>query len=122
MAAPITTTTSRAWTSSSRRLKAVISTGFGKLHFHETARALAAAGVEVNFLTGWVPKDNQTALVALVGGSPAEKHLARNWDADCVGRGGGDRHKTGAETPGYFARSCVWHGIPFGCAGQQEIF
>jgi glycosyltransferase involved in cell wall biosynthesis len=57
-------------------LKAIIATGFGKLHFHETARALAAAGVEVNFLTGWVPKDNQTALVNLVGKVLGEKHLA----------------------------------------------
>ena len=48
-------------------MKAIIATGFGKLHFHETARALAAAGVEVNFLTGWVPKDNQTALVEPAG-------------------------------------------------------
>jgi glycosyltransferase involved in cell wall biosynthesis len=57
-------------------LKAIIATGFGKLHFHETAGALAAAGVEVNFLTGWVPKDNQTALVDLVGRFLGEKHLA----------------------------------------------
>ncbi len=57
-------------------MKAIIATGFGKLHFHETARALAAAGVEVNFLTGWVPKDNQTALVDLVGRSLGERHLA----------------------------------------------
>jgi glycosyltransferase involved in cell wall biosynthesis len=57
-------------------LKAIIATGFGKLHFHETARALAAAGVNVNFLTGWVPKDNQTALVDLLGKLLAEKHLA----------------------------------------------
>jgi glycosyltransferase involved in cell wall biosynthesis len=57
-------------------LKAIIATGFGKLHFHETARALAAAGVEINFLTGWVPKDNQTALVNLVGKVLGEKHLA----------------------------------------------
>jgi hypothetical protein len=57
-------------------LKAIIATGFGKLHFHETARALAAAGVEVNFLTGWVPKDNQTALVDLLGKFLGEKHLA----------------------------------------------
>jgi glycosyltransferase involved in cell wall biosynthesis len=57
-------------------LKAIIATGFGKLHFHETARALAAAGVEVNFLTGWVPKDNQTALVNLLGKFLGEKHLA----------------------------------------------
>jgi glycosyltransferase involved in cell wall biosynthesis len=57
-------------------LKAIIATGFGKLHFHETARALAAAGVEVNFLTGWVPKDNQTALVDLLGKFLGEEHLA----------------------------------------------
>jgi glycosyltransferase involved in cell wall biosynthesis len=57
-------------------LKAIIATGFGKLHFHETARALAAAGVEVNFLTGWVPKENQTALVDLLGKFLGEKHLA----------------------------------------------
>jgi hypothetical protein len=57
-------------------LKAIIATGFGKLHFHETARALAAAGVEVNFLTGWVPKDNQTSLVNMLGKFLGEKHLA----------------------------------------------
>ena len=57
-------------------MKAIIATGFGKLHFHETARALAAAGVKVNFLTGWVPKDNQRALVDLTGRLLGEKHLA----------------------------------------------
>jgi glycosyltransferase involved in cell wall biosynthesis len=57
-------------------LRAIIASGFGKLHFHETARALAAAGVEVNFLTGWVPKDNQAALVDLLGKFLGEKHLA----------------------------------------------
>jgi glycosyltransferase involved in cell wall biosynthesis len=57
-------------------LKAIVATGFGKLHFHETARALAAAGVQVNFLTGWVPKDHQTALVELLGKFLREKHLA----------------------------------------------
>jgi glycosyltransferase involved in cell wall biosynthesis len=57
-------------------LKAIIATGFGKLHFHETARALAAAGVGVNFLTGWIPKDHQTALVDLLGEVLGEKHLA----------------------------------------------
>jgi glycosyltransferase involved in cell wall biosynthesis len=57
-------------------LKAIVATGFGKLHFHETARALAAAGVEVNFLTGWVPNDNQTALVDTLGKLLGEKNLA----------------------------------------------
>jgi glycosyltransferase involved in cell wall biosynthesis len=57
-------------------LRAIVATGFGKLHFHETARALAGAGVDVNFLTGWVPKSNQSALVDLAGKFLAEKHLA----------------------------------------------
>jgi glycosyltransferase involved in cell wall biosynthesis len=70
-------------------LKAIIATGFGKLHFHETARALAAAGVDVNFLTGWVPKDNQLALVELLGRFLGEKHLsarmaARQINGICV--------------------------------------
>jgi glycosyltransferase involved in cell wall biosynthesis len=66
-------------------LKAIIATGFGKLHFHETARALAAAGVDVNFLTGWVPKDNQTALVNFLGRFLGEKHLARRMAARQIG-------------------------------------
>jgi glycosyltransferase involved in cell wall biosynthesis len=66
-------------------LKAIVATGFGKLHFHETARALAAAGVEVNFLTGWVPKDNQTALVDLLGKFLGEKHLAARMAARQIG-------------------------------------
>jgi glycosyltransferase involved in cell wall biosynthesis len=57
-------------------LKAIIATGFGKLHFHETARALAAAGVEVKFLTGWVPGKSQNGLVELLGKFLGEKHLA----------------------------------------------
>jgi glycosyltransferase involved in cell wall biosynthesis len=57
-------------------LKAIVAAGFGKLHFHETARALAEAGVEVNFLTGWVPRKSQAALVDRVGRLLGEKHLA----------------------------------------------
>ncbi len=66
-------------------MKAIIATGFGKLHFHETARALAIAGVDVNFLTGWVPKDNQTALVELLGKFLGEKHLAGRMAARKIG-------------------------------------
>jgi len=66
-------------------LKAIIATGFGKLHFHQTARALAAAGVDVNFLTGWVPKDNQTALVDLLGKFLGERHLAERMAARQIG-------------------------------------
>ena len=57
-------------------MRAIVATGFGKLHFHQTARALAAAGVEVTFLTGWVPQNHQTALVNLLGRALGEKHLA----------------------------------------------
>ena len=66
-------------------MKAIIATGFGKLHFHQTARALAAAGVDVNFLTGWVPKDNQTALVDLLGKFLGERHLAARMAARQIG-------------------------------------
>ncbi len=66
-------------------MKAIVATGFGKLHFHETARALAAAGVEVKFLTGWVPKDNQAALVELLGKCLGEKHLAARMAARQIG-------------------------------------
>jgi glycosyltransferase involved in cell wall biosynthesis len=66
-------------------LKAIVATGFGKLHFHETARALAAAGVEVNFLTGWVPRESQTALVELVGKFLGEEHLAARMAARRIG-------------------------------------
>ena len=66
-------------------MKAIVATGFGKLHFHETARALAAAGVEVNFLTGWVPEDNQTAMVDLLGKFLGERHLAARMAARQIG-------------------------------------
>jgi glycosyltransferase involved in cell wall biosynthesis len=62
-------------------LKAIVATGFGKLHFHETARALAAAGVKVNFLTGWVPNDRHAALVDALGKLLGEKNLARRMAA-----------------------------------------
>ena len=62
-------------------MRAILSTGWGKLHFHETARALAAAGVEIDFLTGWVPGREQTAVVDLLGRLLREKHLAKRLDA-----------------------------------------
>lgn len=57
-------------------MKAIISTGWGKLHFHETARVLAGAGVDVNFLTGWFPKPKHAAAVDLLGELMGQKHLA----------------------------------------------
>ena len=78
-------------------MKAIVATGWGKLYFHETAEALAGAGVEVNFLTGWFPKPSQAAVVDLLGNLLGEKHLAktpgrpahsrRNGHADRLGRG-----------------------------------
>jgi glycosyltransferase involved in cell wall biosynthesis len=66
-------------------LKAIVATGFGKLYFHETARALAMAGVDVGFLTGWVPKDSQTAMVDLLGRFLGEKNLASRMAARKIG-------------------------------------
>jgi glycosyltransferase involved in cell wall biosynthesis len=66
-------------------LKAIVAAGFGKLHLHETARALAAAGVQVNFLTGWVPKDSHAALVDRLGKLLGEKNLARRMAARQIG-------------------------------------
>lgn len=62
-------------------MKAIIATGWGKLYFHETAEALAGAGVEVNFLTGWFPKPSQAAAVDWLGSLLGEKHLARRLGA-----------------------------------------
>jgi glycosyltransferase involved in cell wall biosynthesis len=77
-------------------LKAIIATGFGKLHFHETARALAAAGVDVNFLTGWVPRDNQSLMVDLLGKFLGEKHLAARMAARQI------------RIPGVFVTPIAW--------------
>ena len=66
-------------------MKAIVATGFGKLYFHDTARALAGAGVEVNFLTGWVPKARQAAMVDLLGRFLGEKHLANRMAARQIG-------------------------------------
>jgi glycosyltransferase involved in cell wall biosynthesis len=93
-------------------LRAIIATGFGKLHFHETARALAAAGVEVNFLTGWVPKDNQTALVDLVGRFLGEKHLAARMAARKVNIPGASvRPIAWAEVAGTFIKLVQRTGV-----------
>ncbi len=62
-------------------MKAIVSTGFGKLYFHETARALASSGVEVNFLAGWLPRPGQAAIVDFLGAAIGEKHLARRLES-----------------------------------------
>jgi glycosyltransferase involved in cell wall biosynthesis len=62
-------------------LKAIVATGFGKLYFHETARALVSAGIEVNFLTGWVPEERHAMLVDRLGRLIGEQHLAKRMAA-----------------------------------------
>lgn len=59
------------------RLRAIVASGWGKLFFHEIARALANAGVDVNFLTGWSPQPQQAAIVDRMGNLLGEKHLAK---------------------------------------------
>jgi glycosyltransferase involved in cell wall biosynthesis len=62
-------------------VKAIVSTGWGKLYFHETAEALVRAGVDVNFLTGWFPNPSQAAAVDFLGRLLGEKHLAKRLGA-----------------------------------------
>jgi glycosyltransferase involved in cell wall biosynthesis len=65
-------------------MKVILSTGAGKLHFHETARSLAEAGVEVLFLTGWAPGARYKTAVGLLGGILGEKHLAERLAARSI--------------------------------------
>jgi glycosyltransferase involved in cell wall biosynthesis len=58
-------------------LRVVIATGPGKLHFLESAAAIAKAGAEVNLLTGWVPSPRQERLADLVGTAIGEEQLSR---------------------------------------------
>ena len=58
-------------------MKVIISTGIGKLHFHETARAAALGGAEVEFVTGWVPSSRQSAFVNSIGRILGEASLAK---------------------------------------------
>lgn len=80
-------------------MKAILSTGRGKLHFHETAAALAAAGVEIDFLTGWVPGPNQTAVVDRLGKLLGEQQLAKRLAARRI------------DSPGVRVASTAWAEI-----------
>ena len=57
-------------------MKVIISSGVGKLHFHETVMAVASAGIQVDFLTGWVPAPRSDALVNYLGRRIGERGLA----------------------------------------------
>jgi len=57
-------------------LRVIISSGIGKLHFHETVKAVADGGIEVEFLTGWIPPRKHARLVDVLGRQLGEASLA----------------------------------------------
>ena len=65
-------------------MKVIISSGMGKLHFHETARAAALAGTDVEFIAGWIPSKGQSRLVDTLGRAIGEASLARRMQARIV--------------------------------------
>lgn len=65
-------------------VKVVISSGIGKLHFHETARAAAMAGADVEFVAGWIPSKRHSRLVNFVGRVMGEVSLASRMQARTV--------------------------------------
>ncbi len=58
-------------------MKVIISTGPGKLHFHETAKAASSAGVDVEFITGWAPGPSQQRLADSLGRLLGENNLGK---------------------------------------------
>jgi glycosyltransferase involved in cell wall biosynthesis len=65
-------------------MKVIISSGGGKLHFHETVRAVASTGTEVDFLTGWTPSSGSDAFVNNLGRMIGERGLAGRMRARSV--------------------------------------
>ncbi len=57
-------------------MKVIISSGIGKLHFHETTRAAAMEGVDVEFIAGWIPSQKHRRLVDALGRRLGEVSLA----------------------------------------------
>ncbi len=57
-------------------MKIIISCGMGKLHFHETARAAALGGADVQFIAGWIPGRGWRRLVDAIGRILGERSLA----------------------------------------------
>jgi glycosyltransferase involved in cell wall biosynthesis len=58
-------------------VKVIISTGPGKLHFHETAKAACSAGIEVEFITGWAPGPGQQRFADSLGRILGENNLGK---------------------------------------------
>jgi glycosyltransferase involved in cell wall biosynthesis len=65
-------------------MKVIISSGIGKLHFHETARAAAIGGAEVEFIAGWIPSNKHGRLVDALGRRLGEVSLASRMQARVV--------------------------------------
>src|SRR3954447_24476700 len=65
-------------------MKVIISSGMGKLHFHETARAAALAGVDVEFIAGWVPSEKHSRQWDAFGRLIGEASLAKRMQARIV--------------------------------------
>jgi glycosyltransferase involved in cell wall biosynthesis len=66
------------------RVRVIISSGVGKLHFNETVRAAASVGIDVDFLTGWIPRPGEDALVNVLGHILGEPGLAKRMRARLV--------------------------------------
>ena len=65
-------------------MKVIISSGIGKLHFHETVKAAAEAGVDVEFVAGWIPLKRHARLVDALGSTLGEVSLASRMRARIV--------------------------------------
>ncbi len=65
-------------------MKVIISSGVGKLHFHETARAAALGGMDVEFIAGWIPSKKYRWLVDALGRGLGEVSLASRMQARIV--------------------------------------
>jgi glycosyltransferase involved in cell wall biosynthesis len=77
-------------------VKVIISSGLGKLFFHETVREVAATGVEVEFITGWVPNSRMDYFVNGLGRLLGESSLANRMRARVI------------DIPGVTTRAIAW--------------
>lgn len=77
-------------------MKVIVSSGPGKLFFHETVRVVASLGVDVDFVTGWVPDPGQDSLVNNLGRLIGEPKLAGRMRARAI------------DLPGATMRGIAW--------------
>jgi glycosyltransferase involved in cell wall biosynthesis len=96
-------------------LKVIISSGIGKLHFHETAKAAAVAGAEVEFIAGWIPQKRHARFVNALGRRLGETSLASRMQARRVEHSGVTmRSNAVAEFGGRAATALLRHVFPQG--------